>query len=206
MLGKTDILLDMARRTPSWVLERRLEQQRAYEQYQTNKNKQEETFNANVESLPRAKVGYRSLLQKVGATPAPAQLSILASESACKWYEGLGATGSLGAGNTNLGLEYVDLSEYLEVVKFTPSKIISTLGGTPTAVRTAWGSRYIRRTKSGEGNARASYTAPISTKSGSLTLADLQAAAELIATSVQSDVGENGSIYLEPEETSIKIA
>ncbi|MEQ9671315.1 hypothetical protein [Coleofasciculus sp. G2-EDA-02] len=195
----------MATRLPSWMLERRLEQTRAREQYLTNKNKQDETFNSNVEPRPTVQVGYRSLLQLVGATPAPAMVAIKTSESACKWYEGLGTTGTLGASHTKLGLTYGDLSDFLEVTKFDVSKIISKLGGTPTPIKTAWGTRYIRYTKSGEGNARASYTAPISVKTGAVTVAAIESAARAIATAVASDIGSNGSIYLEFEEATNRI-
>ncbi|MEQ9355120.1 hypothetical protein [Coleofasciculus chthonoplastes] len=195
----------MARRLSSWILERRLEQTRAREQYLTNKNKQDETFNGNVEARPLVRVGYRSLLQLIGATPAPAMVAIQASESACKWYEGLGTTGTLGATHTKLGLTYGDLADFLEVDKFDASKIISKLGGTPTAVRTAWGSRYIRYTKSGEGNARASYTAPISVKTGAVTVSAIESAAQAIATAVATDIGSNGSIYLEFEQSTNRI-
>lgn len=195
----------MARRLPSWMLERQLEQTRDREQYYINKNKQAETFKANVEPRPMRRVGYRSLLQLIGTTPAPAQVSIQASESAVKWYEGLGATGTLGASHTNLGLEYADLSDFLEVDNFDASKIISKLGGTPTPVMTAWGSRYIRYTKSGEGNARASYTAPISVKTGAVTVAAIETAAQTIAAAVVTDIGDNGSVYLEFEQSSNRI-
>jgi hypothetical protein len=195
----------MARRLPSWIYERRLEQARSREQYYANKNKQDETFNSNVESRPLVRVGYRSLLQLVGATPAPAMVAILASETACKWYEGLGTTGTLGDTHTKLGLTYEDLSDFLEVNKLNSSKIISKLGGTPTAVRTPWGSRYVRYTKSGEGSARASYTAPISVKTGAVTIAAIETAAQAIATAVASDIGANGSIYLEFEEATNRI-
>lgn len=198
----------MSRRTPSYILQRRADQARAREDYLNSRNSDPDTFNANVESLPRTRVGYRSHLVSIGATPGPAQVSVLASESAVKWFEGVADTGDLTNGNTRLGLEYDDLSEYFPVTNFKPAKINATLGGTPTAVSTPWGSRYIKYTRSADGGARNSYTAPISTRTGTtITIEDLQTAATAIAavSAIASAIGDNGRLWLDPEDNNYVI-
>lgn len=193
----------MARQIPSWKLRQRAEQAAAREQYYANRNTSDDTFNATVESRPRIRVGYRSLNKKIGATPDHAKIAIVASESAVKWFEGVAETGELGAANTRLGLEYDDLTEFLDVEGFSASKIHATLGAaSPTAVRTPWGTRYTRYTRDGAGNSRSSYTAPLSEKTGAFTAADLAAAAQLIADlpAVRQDIRENGRMWFEPEE------
>lgn len=198
----------MARRTPSWVLQRRAQQAAAREQYYNDRNSNPDTFNQNVESLPRTRVGYRSHLVSIGSTPGPAQLSINASESAVKWFEGVADTGSLSNTNTRLGLEYDDLSEYFPTVKFKPAKINATLGGTPTARSTPWGRRYIKYTRSADGSARNSYSAPISTRVGAvITIEDLQTAATAIAaiTAIAQQIGDNGRLWLDPEDNNYVI-
>lgn len=192
----------MARRQPSWVLQRRANQAQARENYYATRNDSDDTFNATVESLPRIQVGYRSLNVKIGATPEAASLLVRASETAVKWFEGVADTGTLTDGNTRLGLEYVDLEDYIEVTKFEISKIHAVLGATtPTAKRTAWGTRYLSYTKSGEGSARSSYTAPISVKTGTFTAADLRTAAQAIASlaNIRAEIKENGRMWMEPE-------
>ena len=192
----------MARREPSWVLRRRAAQAEARENYYATRNDSTDTFNSNVESLPRILVGYRSLNQKIGATPVHASLLVRASETAVKWFEGVADTGELTAANTRLGLEYADLADYIEVTKFEISKIHAVLGATtPTAKRTAWGTRYLSYTRSGEGTARSSYTAPISQKTGDFTAADLRAAAQTIAdlAAIRTEIRENGRMWMEPE-------
>lgn len=192
----------MARREPSWVLQRRAQQAAARENFYATRNDNEDTFNANVESLPRIGVGYRSSNVLIGETPAPAQLIIRASESAVKWFEGVAETGALTAGNARLGLEYVDLEDFLPITKFDVAKIHAVLGATtPTAKRTPWGTRYISYTKTGEGSARSSYTAPISKKTGPITTADLQSAAQTIASlpAIRTEIKENGRMWFEPE-------
>ena len=193
----------MARRLPSWKIQQRADQARAREEYYANRNTSDDNFNATVEARPRINVGYRSLNRKIGATPDHARIAITASETAVKWFEGVADTGSLSASNTRLGLEFEDLSEYLEVTGFSASKIHAVLGATtPTPVRTPWGTRYIKYNKSGEGNARASYTAPIAEKTGAFTAQDLAAAAQLIADlpAIRQEIRENGRMWFEPEE------
>lgn len=193
----------MARRTPSWRLQQQADQARAREAYYASRNSSEDTFNSTVESRPRIRVGYRSLNQKVGATPDHAQLSIQASESAVKWFEGVAETGDLSSANTRLGLEYDDLTDFIAIDGFSASKLHAVLGATtPTAVRTAWGTRYIKYTADGSGNSRSSYTAPLSDKTGAFTAADLASAAQLIAdiTSIRQAIKENGRMWFEPEE------
>ncbi|MEL7143304.1 MAG: hypothetical protein AAGL08_13900 [Cyanobacteria bacterium J06573_11] len=193
----------MGRRLPSWRLQQQATQAAAREQYYANRNSSDDNFNANVESRPRIQVGYRSLNRKIGATPDHAKIAITASETAVKWFEGVADTGTLSGANTRLGLEYDDLTEHLAVTKFEASKLHATLGATtPTAVRTPWGTRYTKYTKSGEGNARASYTAPLSEKTGAFSAADLAAAAQLIAdiAAIRNEIKENGRMWFEPEQ------
>lgn len=193
----------MGRRIPSWKLLQRAEQAAARELFYSRRNSSADTFNSNVESRPRIRVGYRSLNRKIGSSPDHAKIAISASETAVKWFEGVAETGQLAPSNTRLGLEYDDLSEFLSVTGFSTSKIHAVLGATtPTAVRTDWGTRYTKYTRSGEGNSRSSYTAPLSDKTGAFTAADLAAAAQLIADlpAVRLEIRENGRMWFEPEE------
>lgn len=198
----------MSRRTPSYILQRQADQARAREDYFNNRNSNPDTFNANVESLPRTRVGYRSHLVSIGSTPGPAQLSVTASQSAVKWFEGVADTGNLTNANTRLGLEYDDLSEYFPAKGFKPAKIKASLGGTPRAVSTAWGTRYIAYTRSADGSARNSYTAPISVRAGAvITIEDLQTAATAIAqvAAIAQQIGTNGRLWIDPEDNNYVI-
>lgn len=193
----------MARRVPSWRLQQRADQARAREAYFASRNSSEDTFNSTVESRPRIRVGYRSLNQKVGASPVHAQLAVQASETAVKWFEGVAVTGDLTSGNIRLGLEYDDLTDFIGVDGFKTSKLHAMLGATtPVPVRTDWGTRYIKYSRSGAGTSRASYTAPISDKTGAFTAQDLAAAAQAIADlpAIRQEIRENGRMWFEPEE------
>lgn len=195
----------MARRKPAYILQRQADQAKAREAYNNNRNLDPETFNATVESLPRIGVGYRSLNVKIGDPALPANLLVQASESAVKWFEGVAETGNLTNAQPRLGLFYEDLGDFLPVTKFDVSKIHAVLGApNPTAKRTPWGTRYISYTRTGEGNARSSYTAPISIKTGAITGPDLAAAAQAIANqaALKTAVGEYGRMWLEPESES----
>ena len=196
----------MGRREPTWMLERRLENAKKRQQYYNTKNQNDATFKQTRDPRPKMRVGYRSLNERVGTDAARdhARLSILASERAVKWFEGVAATGALAAGNGRLGLEYVDLDNYLEISNFKPSRILATLGGTPTPDRTEWGTRYIRYAKSSAGTDQSSYAAPFSDKVGALTPTVLATAAQVIANvaSIKAAVGEYGRMWYELEPTS----
>ena len=195
----------MGRREPTWMLERRLENARKRQQYYNTKNQNDATFNATVERRPRLRVGYRSLNQHVGGeTTDHVRFSLLASERAVKWFEGVAATGTLTDGNTRLGLEYADLAEYIEITNFKPSRILASLGGNPTAARTDWGTRYIKYSRNAAGTAQANYAAPISDKAGPFTSTDLATAAQTIANiaAIKSEIGEYGRMWYELEPTS----
>lgn len=195
----------MARRTPSWILEAQLEKAKAREKYYNDKNKNDATFKDTVDKRPRMRVGYRSLLQKVGTTPDHAKVSIFASEKSVKWFEGVAATGELLAGNARLGLEYVNLADYLPITKFKPCMVRATLGGNPTPDRTEWGTRYIKYSASSAGGAQAHYNAPLSIKrAGAFVAADVEAAATAIAAiaAIKSQIGEYGRLSFELERSS----
>lgn len=194
----------MARRVPSYILQRRADRAKAREQYLNTKNQGAATFKATVDDRPMMNVGYRSLNTKVGATPDHAKLAIIASQKAINFFEGLAPTAQPGAGNTNLGLEYVDLSEHFKTTKFSASKIHAVQGGTKQAVSTPWGSRYTKTYGNTEGNAQAFYTAPISEKTGAFTAQTLRDNAELISqiAGIQQALGDNGRMTLEPESES----
>lgn len=195
----------MARRVPSYILADRAAKAKARETYYANRNNDDDTFNATVVDLPRINVGYRSLLVQTGATPAPAQMILRTSQTAVNFFEGLAENATPGAGATRLGLEYVDLDEYLPVTNFSASKIKAVLGGTKTATRTPWGTRVIKYTKTAVGAARNSYTAPISRRTGAITLGDLRTSAQTIKTAVANALGANGRLWLEPERENYQV-
>lgn len=117
------------------------------------------------------------------------------------FFEGLADTADPTNTATRLGLEYDNLAEFVPISKFSASKIKATLGGTKVAVATDWGSRYIKYTRNAEGTARNSYTAPISVRTGAFTYSDLVTAAEAISAvaGIQTALGDNGRLWLEPE-------
>ena len=188
------------------MLERRAAQAKAREQYLTDKHKNTETFKATVDKRPRFRVGYRSLYKTIAATgtggaaaTTNAVISVSASEAAVRWFEGLAAGAELTDANAKLGLDYTAVSDYVEVPKFTPSKILATIGGTPTAARTKYNTRYVKYTANAQGEAQASYTAPISIKTGAITAAAVITAAQAIATAKKKVIGEYGRMWYELE-------
>ncbi|MGG6237225.1 hypothetical protein ACQ4N7_01190 [Nodosilinea sp. AN01ver1] len=189
----------MARRVPSYILADRAQKAAAREQYYANRNSNPDTQNTTVVDLPRINVGYRSLLMMSGATPAPAQVQLRTSQTAVNFFEGLSETAVPGAGAVRLGLEYVALDEFLPVTNFQATKIKAVLGGTKTASFTPWGTRVVKYTKTAVGAARNSYTAPLSEKTGAVTLEDLRTSAQLIKTAVAAALGANGRLWIEPE-------
>ena len=203
----------MGRRTPSWMLERRAAQAKAREQYLTDKHKNTETFKATVDKRPKFRVGYRSLYKTIAtaaggtATADHAVVAILASEASTRWFEGVAAGAALADGNNKLGLDYTAVNDYVEVTKFNPSKIHAVIGGTPTAVRTKYNTRYVKYTANAQGEAQASYTAPISIRTGTLTPQAVITAAQAVATSKKNVMGEYGRIWytLEYEPTTLDI-
>ncbi|WP_346289944.1 hypothetical protein [Sphaerothrix gracilis] len=192
------------RRVPSYILERRAARAKAREEYYNTKNQGAATFKATVDDRPMTRVGYRSLNTKTGATPDHAKLSIIASQKAVNFFEGLAPTAQPGVGNTNLGLEYVDLADYFGVTKFSASKIHAVQGGVKQAVSTPWGSRYTKTYGATDGNAQAFYTAPISEKTGAFTAQTLRDNAEIISeiAGIQQALGDNGRMWIEPESES----
>lgn len=195
----------MSRRVPSYILADRAAKAKARETFYANRNATDEGFNGTVVDLPRIKVGYRALLVSIGATPAPAQMMLTASQSAVNFFEGLAATAVPTAGATRLGLEYVGLNEFVPITNFSSTKIKAVLGGTKTATRTPWGTRVIKYTKVSAGDARNSYTAPLSKKTGAISLADLRTAAGTIKTAVATALGANGRLWIEPERENYQI-
>lgn len=189
----------MARRLTAAQLADRAAKAKKREEYYANKGLNPDTQNSTVIDLPRIPVGYRSMMIQTGATPAPAQIQIQASLSAVNFFEGLAENADPAAANARLGLVYDDLDEFLPVPKFTASKIKAVLGGTKTATYTSWGTRVIKSTKNAAGAARNSYTAPISRRTGTVTLADLRTAAAAILTAVNTALGDNGKLWIEPE-------
>jgi len=195
----------MARRVPSYILADRAEKAKRREQYYANRNLDPSTQNATVVDLPRINVGYRSLLMQSGATPAPAQVQLRASQTAINFFEGLSENATPGAGAARLGLHYVDLDEFLPVTNFEATKIKAVLGGTKTASFTPWGTRVVKNTRNAAGAARNSYTAPLSEKTGAITLEDLRTSAQLIKTAVATALGVNGRLWIEPERENYVI-
>jgi hypothetical protein len=189
----------MARRVPSYILADRAAKAKKREEYYANRNSDPDTQNTTVVDLPRINVGYRALLVSVGATPAPAQLLLRTSQTAVNFFEGLAENATPGAGATKLGLEYVDIEEFVPVTNFQATKIKAVLGGTKTASFTPWGTRSVKYTKVAAGSARNSYTAPLSKKTGTVTLSDLRSAAQTIKTAVNTALGANGRLWIEPE-------
>lgn len=192
----------MARRLTAAELQRRADIAEAREQYYYNKNKNPETFNSTVEDVPRIKVGYRSYNMMVGSPGIPASLQVLASQTACQFFEGVSTSTNLADTNAALGLVYVATADYVPVTKFTTSKIKAVIGGTKVPVATPWGSRYIKYTRNAEGSARNSYTAPISEKgTGAFAFDDVKVNGLAIANreGFRTALGDNGRLWLEPE-------
>lgn len=195
----------MARRVPSYILADRAAKAKKREDYYANRGLDPSTQNNTVVDLPRIQVGYRSLLIQSGATPAPAQVQLQASQTAINFFEGLSENAVPGAGAVRLGLEYVDLDEFLPVTNFQATKIKAVLGGTKTATYTPWGTRVVKATRNAAGAARNSYTAPLSEKTGAITLEDLRTSAQLIKTAVAAALGTNGRLWIEPERENYVI-
>ncbi|MBD2107428.1 hypothetical protein [Nodosilinea sp. FACHB-13] len=195
----------MARRVPSYILADRAAKAKKREDYYANRGLDPNTQNTTVVDLPRINVGYRSLMIQTGATPAPAQMQLSASQTAVNFFEGLSENAVPGAGAVRLGLEYVDLDEFLPVTNFQATKIKAVLGGTKNATYTPWGTRVIKYTKTATGAARNSYTAPLSEKTGAITLEDLRTSAQLIKTAVATALGANGRLWIEPERENYSI-
>ncbi|MBD1876251.1 hypothetical protein H6F75_22450 [Nodosilinea sp. FACHB-131] len=195
----------MARRVPSYILADRAAKAKKREDYYANRGSDPSTQNTTVVDLPRINVGYRSLMIQTGATPGPAQVQLLASQTAVNFFEGLSENAVPGAGAVRLGLEYVDLDEFLPVTNFQATKIKAVLGGTKRATYTPWGTRVTRYTKTADGAARNSYTAPLSEKTGAITLEDLRTSAALIKTAVAAALGTNGRLWIEPERENYVI-
>lgn len=195
----------MARRVPSYILADRAEKARKREQYYANRGSDPNTQNTTVVDLPRINVGYRSLLMQSGGTPAPAQVQLRTSQTAVNFFEGLSENAAPDAGAVRLGLEYVDLDEFLPVTNFEATKIKAVLGGTKTASYTPWGTRVVKYSRNAAGAARNSYTAPLSEKTGAITLEDLRTSAQLIKTAVATALGNNGRLWIEPERENYVI-
>lgn len=195
----------MARRVPSYILADRAEKARKREQFYANRNSDPDTQNTVVVDLPRINVGYRSLLVQSGATPAPAQVQLRASQTAVNFFEGIAENGTPAAANTRLGLNYEGLDEFIPVTNFQASKIKAVLGGTKRAEFTPWGTRTVKYTKNAAGTARNSYTAPISRRTGAVTLEDLRTSAQAIKTTITAALGANGRIWIEPERENYSI-
>lgn len=195
----------MARRVPSYILADRAAKALKREQYYANRNSDPDTQNSTVVDLPRINVGYRSLLVQSGATPAPALVQLRASQSAVNFFEGLAENATPTDANVKLGLVYADLDEFIPVTNFNASKIKAVLGGTKQATFTPWGTRTIKYTKNAEGTARNSYTAPLSKKTGAITLEDLRTAAQTIKTAINTALGANGRLWIEPERENYTI-
>jgi hypothetical protein len=196
------------------MLERRAAQAKAREQSLVDKHKNADTFKATVDKRPRFRVGYRSLYKTISTTgtggaaaTTNAVISISASEAATRWFEGVAAGAALTDANAKLGLDYSNVSDYIEVAKFTPSKIFAVVGGTPTAVRTKYNSRYVKYTANSQGEAQSSYTAPISIKAGTINAGLIITAAQAIAIDKKKVVGEYGRMWyeLEYEPTTLDI-
>lgn len=192
----------MARRLSAAELQRRADLAEARELYYYNKNKNPETFNSTVEDVPRIGVGYRSYNVMVGSPGIPAALKIIASKSACQFFEGVAVSADLADTNTKLGLTYVATADFIPITNFTASKIKAVIGGTKVAVSTPWGSRYIKYTRNADGTARNSYTAPISVKgTAAFTFDDVKVNGLAIAneSAFKTALGENGRLWIEPE-------
>lgn len=196
----------MARRVPSYILADRAAKAKKREDYYATRNLNPDTQNSIVVDLPRIQVGYRSLLLKTGATPAPALLQLTASKSAINFFEGLGVDVDPTNAAAKLGLVYTGLEEYIPITNFSATKIKAVLGGTKQATFTPWGTRVVKYTKNAAGTARNSYTAPMSIKTGTLDVAGLRTAAGTIRTAIETSLGDNGRLWLEPERENYQIA
>lgn len=196
----------MARRVPSYILADRAAKAKKREEYYANRNLDPNSQNSTVVDLPRIQVGYRSLLLKTGGTPTPALLQLTASKSAVNFFEGLAVNVDPANTNGKLGLTYDGLEDYIPITNFSATKIKAVLGGTKQATFTPWGTRVIKYTKNAAGSARNSYTAPMSTKTGTLDIAALRTAAAAIRTAIDTDLGDNGRLWLEPERENYQIS
>ena len=204
----------MTKRTPTHILERRLKQAKAREAYYENLNSNPDTVKATVDNRPRFRVGYRSLTKTIDTdagggttTTDNARVAVLTSKAAARWFEGVAVGAELTAANTKLGLDYTNVNNYVEVQKFDTSSLHAVIGGSPTVKVTAWGTRNIRYYKTSAGEAQSSYTAPISIRTGPITIAAIIAAAQAIATDKKSVLGEYGRMWytLENEPTTLDI-